>query len=92
VIFILWSIVIVFIRYHTLSIKQTEVMYQPTPEKPQQGPVVTVKDRPLVDVNKFTYLGSTRSSCVHIDDEINAGIEKASTAFGRCRSSALSLN
>ena len=34
-------------------------------------------------VDKFTYLGSTLSRVVHIDDEVNARIAKASAAFGR---------
>ena len=33
--------------------------------------------------DKFTYLGSTSSRVVHIDDEVNARIAKASAAFGR---------
>ena len=37
-------------------------------------------------VNKFTYLGSTLSRVVHIDDE-NAWITKASAAFGRLHGS-----
>ena len=36
---------------------------------------------------KFTYLGSTLSRVVHIDDEVNARIAKASAAFGRLRGS-----
>ena len=31
----------------------------------------------------FTYLGSTLSRAVHIDDEVTARIAKASVAFGR---------
>ena len=38
-------------------------------------------------VDKFTYLGSTLSRVVHIDDEVNARIAKASAAFGRLRGS-----
>ena len=34
-------------------------------------------------VDKFTYLGSTLSGVVHIDDEVNARIAKALAAFGR---------
>ena len=40
--------------------------------------------RPKV-VDKFTYLGSTLSRVVHIDDEVNARFAKASAAFGRLR-------
>ena len=40
-------------------------------------------------VDKFTYLGSTLSRVVHIDDEVNARIAKASAAFGRLHGSVL---
>ena len=38
-------------------------------------------------MDKFVYLGSTLSRSVHIDDETHARIAKASSAFGRLRSS-----
>ena len=38
-------------------------------------------------VDKFTYLGSTLSRVIHIDDEVNARTAKASAAFGRLRGS-----
>ena len=69
----------------TISTKKTEVMYQPAPKKPYQEPSITVNGQRLAAVDKFTYLGSTLSRCVHIDDEINARIAKASSAFGRLR-------
>ena len=71
----------------TISTKKTEVMYQPAPNKPYQEPTVTVNGQKLAAVDRFTYLGSTLSPCVHIDDEIHARIAKASSAFGRLRSS-----
>ena len=71
----------------TISIKKTEVVYQPTPGKPYKEPTITVKDQRLQVVDKFTYLGSTLSRVVHIDDEVNARIAKASAAFGRLRGS-----
>ena len=37
--------------------------------------------------DKFTYLGSTFSKVLHIDDEVNARIIKASVSFGRLRGS-----
>ena len=63
--------------------KQTEVVYQPAPGKPYKKPTITVKGQRLQVVDKFTYLGSTLSRVVHIDDEIIAGIAKASAVFGR---------
>ena len=67
----------------TISIKKTEVVYQPAPGKPYNEPTITVKGQRLQVIDKFTYLGRTLSRVVHIDDEINARIAKASAAFGR---------
>ena len=69
----------------TISIKKTEVVYQPAPGKPYKEPANTMKGIRLQVVDKFTYLGSTLSRAVHIDDEVNARIAKASAAFGRLR-------
>ena len=71
----------------TISIKKTEAVYQPAPGKPYKEPTITVKGQRLQVVDKFTYLGSTLSRVVHIDDEVNARIAKASAAFGRLRGS-----
>ena len=48
---------------------------------------LTVSRQKLATVDKFVYLGSTLSRSVHIDDETHARIAKASSAFGRLRSS-----
>ena len=71
----------------TISIKKTEVVYQPAHGKPNKEPTITVKGQRLQVVDKFTYLGSTLSRVVHIDDEVNARIAKASAAFGLLRGS-----
>ena len=42
-----------------------------------------MKGQRLQMVDKFTYLGSTLSRVVHIDDEVSARIAKARAAFGR---------
>ena len=67
----------------TISIKKTEVVYQPAPGKPYKEPTIAVKGQRLQVVGKFTYLGSSLSRVVHIDDEVNARIAKACAAFGR---------
>ena len=69
-----------------ISIKKTEVVYLPAPGKPYKEHTITVKGQRLQVVDKFTYLGSTLSRVVHID-EVNARIAKASAAFGRLRGS-----
>ena len=71
----------------TISIKKTEVVYQPAPGKPYKESTITVKGQRLQVVDKFTYLGSTLSRIVHIDDEVHARIAKSSAAFGRLRGS-----
>ena len=71
----------------TISIKKTEVVYQPAPGKPYKAPAITVKVQRLQVADKFTYLGSTLSRVVRIDDEVNARIAKSSAAFGRLRGS-----
>ena len=73
----------------TISIKKTEVVIQPAPGKPYKEPIITVKGQRLQVVNKFSYLGSTLSRVVHINDEANARIGKASAAFGRLHGSIL---
>ena len=64
-----------------------EIMYQPAPGKPYKEPNVTINRQKLAAVNKFTYLGSTLSHCIHMDDETDSGAAKASVAFGRLRQS-----
>lgn len=67
----------------TICTMKTEVMHQQTPRKPYIEPNIYVNEQRLNLVDKFTYLGSTLSSTVVIDDEINTRLAKASAAFGR---------
>ena len=60
---------------------------QPAPGKPYKEPTITVKGQRLQVVDKFTYLESTLSIVVHIDDEVNDRIAKASAASDRLRGS-----
>ena len=71
----------------TISIKKTEVVYKPALGKPYKEPTITVKGQRLQMVDKFTYLGSTLARVVHINDEVNTRIAKASAVFGRLRGS-----
>ena len=66
----------------TISTKKTEVIHQAAPGKPYSEPTNTVNGQKLQVVDKFTYLGSTFSRAVHIDDEVTARTAKASVAFG----------
>ena len=56
----------------TISIKTTEVVYQPAHGKPYKEPTITVKGQRLQVVDMFIYLGSTLSGVVHIDNEVRA--------------------
>ena len=69
----------------TINSKKIEVVYQPAPAKPYKEPTITVKGQRLQVVDKFTNLRNTLSGVVHIEDEVNARIAKASAAFGRLR-------
>ena len=69
----------------TISTKKTEVMYQPAPNKDYTVPTINVNGEALKTVNKFTYLGSTLSRNVRIDDEVVLRIANASAAFGNLR-------
>ena len=42
----------------TITIKKTEVVYQPAPGKPYKEPTITVKGQRLQVVDKFSYLGA----------------------------------
>ena len=69
----------------TISIKKTEVMYQPAPDKTHTNPVVTINNTHLKSMEKFCYMGSILSSSTTIDDEITQSISKANSSFGRLR-------
>ena len=68
-----------------INAQKTKVMFQPAPEKPYHKPHILVKGQRLQAVDNFTYLGSTLSRRINIDDEIKNRIAKASSAFGRLR-------
>ena len=61
------------------------MLHQPAPHEIYDDPSIVVKGQHLVAVDKFTYLGSTLSRNVTIDNEVNNRIAKASAAFGRLK-------
>ena len=69
----------------TISIKKTELMHQPAPRKMYHEPHIFVNDNPLKATYSFTYLGGTLSREANIDVEVNDGLFKANSAFGRLR-------
>ena len=76
----------------TISTNKTEVVHQPAPGKPYSEPTITVNGQKLQVVDKFTYLGSTLSRAVHIDDEVTARTAKTSVAFGRLHTNVWERN
>ena len=67
----------------TISIKKTEVMYQPARGSNSNPPLITIDGNVLKNVDKFTYLGSCFSSANSLDDEISSHLAKVSSSFGR---------
>ena len=67
----------------TISLKKTEVMFQPKPGTNHVPPNITIDNVPLNVMDKFTYMGSTLSENAMIDDDISARLGKASASFGR---------
>ena len=70
-------------KFSSACTKKTEVMFQPPPHTKYSDTTITVKCQKLQTVDKFTYLDSTLSRNVLIDDEAVARIAKGSTPFGR---------
>ena len=71
----------------TISIKKDWGSISASSGKPYKELTITVKGQRLQMIDTFIYLGSILSRVVHIDDEVNARIAKASAAFGRLRGS-----
>ena len=69
-----------------ISIKKTEVLYQPPPRAEHANPSIHIRGQQLKSVQSFRYLGSTLSSSATIDDEITHRISQANASYGRLRS------
>ena len=67
----------------TISIKKTEVLYQPARGKAHVPPAIFIEGTQLKSVELFKYLGSMVSKDSSHDAEITARIAKANSAFGR---------
>ena len=66
----------------TMSLKKTNVMAQGTDNQPKNS----VDNYELEAVNQFSYLGSTISSNISLDAEIDKRIGKAATTLARLTS------
>nr|VZH98873.1 unnamed protein product [Spirometra erinaceieuropaei] len=67
--------------------KKTVVMHQPPLDAAYFALQINVNGAQLQVVDNFTYLGSTLSCTIKIDDEVALQISKASQAFDRLQSS-----
>ena len=67
----------------TISIKKTEVLYQPARGNAYTPPAIFIEGVQLKAVEIFKYLGSIVSNKASHDAEIAARIAKATSAFGR---------
>ena len=66
-----------------VSLKKTEVMFQPANQSSPAQPVIKAGDATIKAVDMFCYLGSVLSSNAVVDDDISALLSKANSAFGR---------
>ncbi|XP_051667216.1 uncharacterized protein LOC127481693 [Manacus candei] len=64
-----------------VSLKKTEVFYQPASQEVFHHPHITIGESELKSVQKFNYLGSLISSDSKIDREIDNRLAKAYSAF-----------
>lgn len=69
----------------TISIKKTEVLYQPAKGTSGPTPNILIDGKTLNNVETFTYLGSNISSANNLDTEISNRLAKANACFGRLR-------
>lgn len=63
----------------TISIKKTEVLAQDT----TSNPTICIDNQTLKSVDTFKYLGSTVSSTLTLDSELNCRIGRAAAAYGK---------
>ena len=63
--------------------RRLTLCHQPASGKTYTELNITINGQQLNAMDKFTYLGSTLSRNIVIDDEVNARLAKASAAFGR---------
>ena len=68
-----------------INTKKIHVLHQPPLHHPYVEPSVTTNGEVLNAVDKFAYLGSVLSRDVHIDNEVDACVARASSVFGRLR-------
>ena len=76
----------------TISLKKTEVLYQPTPGSCYEESTVLINYTHLNVVPKFCYLGSIMSSAASLDSEVESRTRIANFAFGQLKDHVWSQN
>ena len=67
----------------TISLKKTEVLYQPPPREEYSPSVISVDGTNLNAVEHFTYLGSVIFNNATVSKDLDNLLSKASSSFGR---------
>ena len=67
----------------SISLKKTEIMFQPKPHSIYLPPAVTVNSVQVPVAEMFCYLGSRVTSKNTLDDKLTARLAKAGAAFGQ---------
>ena len=67
----------------TISLKKTEVLYQPPPPEAYSLPHIGLDGTNLNAVEHFTYLGSVISNDATVSKDLDNRLSKASSSFGR---------
>ena len=68
-----------------INLSKTLAFYQPVISGDGQIPNITVQDSTMAYCSDFCYLGSTVSTDLSVDKDLQSRIAKASVAFGRLR-------
>ena len=66
-----------------ISTKKAQVLHQPPPHHPHMELSITTNGEIFNAVDNFTYLGNVHSRDVHVDNEVDSHIARASSVFGR---------
>ena len=67
----------------TISLKKTEVLYQPPPRVEYSPHNISIDGTNLNAVEHFTYLGSVISNDATVSKDLDNHLSKASSSFGR---------
>ena len=67
----------------TISLKKTEVLYQPPPREAYSPPHISIDGTNLNAVEHFTYLGSVISNDATVSKDLDNCLSKTSSSFGR---------